>query len=309
MSETSGEPGEDATRGGPARRPPWSAFRAALEGAGFRPSRRLGQNFLLDENMCRALVRDAGVGPGDFVLEVGAGCGFLTAHLAESGARVLAVEVDARLHAIASRFLGGRAGLELLLCDVLANKRELAPQVARLLPREAPWALVANLAYSISAPLMAVLSELEHPPGRMHVLVQREVAERIAAPPGDGERGSLSVKLQALYRAELGRAVPAGLFWPRPKVESRVLHLELRADAPAPELRRALDRLARALFQHRRQGVGRLLADATGEPAAARALCESSGIDSLRRPESLDERELLALASSELWQRSSGAGE
>ena len=111
------EPG----RAGAGSRPPWSAFRAALEDAGFRPSKRLGQNFLLDENMCRALVRDSGAGPGDLVLEVGAGCGFLTAHLAESGARVLAVEVDARLFEVARGFLGAQESVELLHCDALAG--------------------------------------------------------------------------------------------------------------------------------------------------------------------------------------------
>lgn len=286
---------------GAAGRPSFASFREALELAGFRPSRRLGQNFLVDENMCRALVRDAGVQPGDFVLEVGAGCGFLTAHLAAAGARVLAVEIDPRLREVAARFLEGRAEVELVLADALAGKHRLAPEVEARLPREGAWKLVANLPYVVSAPLLAVASELPNPPERVQVLVQKEVAERAAAAPGTDARGPLSVKLQASYRAELGRELAPALFWPRPKVQSQVLRLDRRPDAPGPKQSAALDQLTRTLFGHRRQAIGRALAERLASRALAEALLAEQGLDPLRRAETLSNAELLSLSESPRW--------
>lgn len=292
MTEEHSEP----THGEPVRRAAWREWRERLAGVGFHPSRRLGQNFLLDENLARALVRDAGVVAGDFVLEVGPGLGFLTRPLLEAGARVLAVELDGRLAALLRQDLDGREGFELLECDVLARKHELEPRVRERLPRAGPWRLVANLPYAISAPLLAVLGELENPPSSMDVLVQLEVAERLCATPGSSAWGPISARLQVAYDARLGRRLGPAQFWPRPKVESAVTHLERRADAPSrPELA-TLSGLVSSLFQRRRQKLGRVLGDLLGDREGARALLESLGIDPGLRAETLDVGQLLALA-------------
>jgi 16S rRNA (adenine1518-N6/adenine1519-N6)-dimethyltransferase len=286
---------------GAGERGAWRAWRERLEAIGFRPSRRLGQNFLLDENLARALVRDAGVQAGDFVLEVGPGLGCLTRPLLEAGARVLAVEIDARLLELLRESLDGREGFEALHADALAGKHELAPALRERLPAAGPWRLVANLPYSISAPLLAVLSELPNPPTAMSVLVQLEVAQRLCALPGNADWGPLSARLQAAYQARLGRRVGAAQFWPRPQVESAVVHLERCAGAPSRADLARLSGLVAALFQRRRQKLGRVLGELLGDRERARELLESLGLDPALRAETLGLEALLALARSSTW--------
>jgi len=255
-----------------SRRPPWEHFRAALEARGFRPSRRLGQNFLLDENQAFAIARDAGFERGDFVLEVGAGCGFLSVHLLALGARLLAVEIDPRLAEVAREFLEqhpGEYGAELLVTDVLAGKHELAPELCRRLPEQGPWHLVSNLPYSVSAPVLSLCADRDPAPDSMTVLVQREVAERVAAQPASRAWGPLSVSLQLGFDARILNTVGPGSFWPRPKVDSAVLRLERRADRPPAAERARLRALTGQLFQRRRQTLGRVLGDVVGARSLA----------------------------------------
>lgn len=289
-------------------RPNWTQLRARLTAAGFRPSRRLGQNFLLDENMVHALVRDAGVEPGSKVLEVGVGCGFLTLPLVEAGAELVAAEIDERVLEFAREIVGESTAVRYFLGDALAGKHRLNPELEALLWREDPWMLVANLPYSVSAPLMAVLAELENPPRAMHALVQLEVAERIAAQHGTSDWGPLSVRLQASYTARVGREVPPGLFWPRPRVSSAVVVLELRPDRPAREDRDQLAALAAGLFQRRRQNVGRVLGDLLGDKPAARELLEAEGVDPGLRAERLPLEAFLALSRSLAWRERTNPG-
>ena len=281
-------------------RPHWQDVRRRLQRAGFHPSRRLGQNFLLDENMVHALVRDAGVAPGSRVLEVGVGCGFLTLPLLEAGADLVAAEIDPRVLEVARELVGERP-VRWFLGDALAGKHRLHPELVELLWSEEPWQLVANLPYSISAPLMAVLAELDNPPRTMHALVQLEVAQRVAAAPGTADWGPLSIRLQASYAAHVGREVPASLFWPRPKVSSAVVVLERRPDPPTPEDRAALAALAAGLFHRRRQGVGRVLGDLLGDREGARSLLAEHGIEPSARAETLALEAFLGLSRSPAW--------
>ncbi|MEM1451605.1 MAG: 16S rRNA (adenine(1518)-N(6)/adenine(1519)-N(6))-dimethyltransferase RsmA [Planctomycetota bacterium] len=286
-------------------RPPWSEFKSALEAAGFHPSRRLGQNFLLDDNMARAIAADAEVAPGEFVLEIGPGCGFLSVHLAHAGARLLCVEIDDRLAPIATSFLAPYPGAEVLLGDALATKSSLNEEVVGRLPASGPWTLCANLPYSISGPLLALLARLEHPPTRVCCLVQKEVAERLAAAPGSGAWGPLSAAFQEVYGVRITRVVPPQLFWPRPKVDSAVFVGEVRADLASRQLRERRIDFYRVIMQRRRKTLRRVLADLVGADVAARAL-EGAGrdglaIDGARRAETLGLDELRSLE-----QRSSG---
>jgi 16S rRNA (adenine1518-N6/adenine1519-N6)-dimethyltransferase len=267
---------------------------------GFRPSKRLGQNFLCDGNMARAIARDSGVGPGDRVLEVGPGCGFLSLHLLELGARVLAVEIDPRLAAVARGFLGEREGFELLEADALAGKHRLNPELVARLPGEGDWHLVSNLPYSAGTPILVLLSRLPvrpgspGPPATMTVLIQRELAERLSARPGSRAWGALAARVQALYRVEAGRTLGPDLFWPRPRVDSRVVRLVLEPRVEPDQLP-ALDALTAALFRERRKTLARILArPAGGREAAVRALA-GLGLDPGARPETLDVPELAAL--------------
>lgn len=292
-------PAADGKDAGGARRPPWSEFRAALEARGFRPSKSRGQNFLLDGNMARSIARDGGVGEGDFVLEVGVGCGFLSVQLAALGVRLVGVEIDDRLFEIASRFLAPWDNVELLRADVLAGKHELAPEVLALLPTSEAWHLVSNLPYGVAGPLLAVLSRLEHPPATMTALVQKEVADRICAEAGDSEWGPLAARLAPRYRRTVGRRVGANLFWPRPRVESAVVRLELREESVGDLS--AYDAVVGELFQQRRKSIRSTLGSLLGDPARAATILEETGVDPAARPGTLAPEIFQKLILHPLW--------
>ena len=287
---------------GSVRRPPWKSFRDALDDAGFHPSRRLGQNFLLDDNMARAIAADAGIEPGRFVLEIGPGCGFLSVHLVAAGARLLAVEIDGRLAPIARRFLddliGSASGTlhaaEVLERDVLAGKNALDPVVVSRLPESEPWTLASNLPYSISGPVLALIAALDHPPDRVVCLVQKEVAERLAAEPGGRDWGPLSTSFRETFEVRLGRSVPPQLFWPRPKVDSAVFVATVRSDLASGTARRSRIAFYRSLLGKRRKSLRRVLVNLAGRDEADAAIA-SLGLAAERRAETLTLDELRAV--------------
>jgi len=284
--------------GAGARRPPWSAFRDALTEAGFRPTRTRGQNFLVDPNVHAAIVRDAAVQEGERVLEVGTGCGFLSVHLAEAGVELLTVEIDPRLAEIAGRFLSPYPNVRVLVADALAGKHRLDPALEASLRDFTPYHLVANLPYSIAAPLVAVLARSSFAPRSFTVLVQKEVALRLSARPGDGSWGALSARLAARYEGELGRDVGAQLFWPRPRVESAVVHLRRRDDVPGEGLLEALERVIEVAFRHPRRQLPGALEGLYGSKAEALRVLEGLEIDSRNRPGDLSRGDLLRLAGT-----------
>jgi 16S rRNA (adenine1518-N6/adenine1519-N6)-dimethyltransferase len=222
-----------------------------LERHQLRPSRALGQNFVTDPNTVRRIARLAGVGPGDHVVEVGAGLGSLTLALAETGASVTAVEADRYLVPVL-RSVVEDAGVEVVEGDALRL------DWAELLG-EQRWVLVANLPYNIATPL--ILDLLEGAPGidRMLVMVQREVAERLAAPPGAPARGAVSVKTEYWASSALVGRVPPTVFVPKPKVDSALVRLERRRGAPVDVDRPALFRVVEKGFGQRRKMLRRSL--------------------------------------------------
>jgi 16S rRNA (adenine1518-N6/adenine1519-N6)-dimethyltransferase len=292
----------DPLRARSGRRPRWSEFRAALDAVGFRPSKTLGQNFLVDSNAARAIAEDAALPTGSTVLEIGAGCGFLTLHLAELGHEILAIEIDARLLDVAQRLLASHSSVRWLRADALDSKHALAPALLAMLPSQAAWHLVSNLPYSVAAPLLVLLSRIPNPPATLTALVQTELAARIASDPGEPEWGALAARLRFRYQARLGRAVSSQLFWPKPRVGSRVVHL---CHAPLAGLRNEelspLDALVETLFQHRRKQLLGSLAEALSSRAAAERSLEDAHLDPRQRPEALQPSELLALARTEAW--------
>lgn len=277
------------------------ATRTLLESQGFQPSKRLGQNLLTDINMARAIARDAAVRAGDFVVEIGPGGGALTLQLAALGVELVAIEIDARLLECARAALGPEAAVKWIHGDALASKHAWNPELVALLPQDRPWHLVSNLPYSAGSPILVVAARLDHPPASITVLLQTEVAQRIAAEPGGGDYGPLTIRLQQAYVPRLLRRVPAQLFWPRPKVDSSVLRLELRADRPPPDDLESLDQLVDRLFQHRRQAVEGLLAKSLGSREGAVALLADHGVEPRARPENLSPAVLLALARDPRW--------
>ena len=226
-----------------------------LESHGLAPSRALGQNFVADPNTVRRIARLAGIGPGDHVLEIGAGLGCLTLALADTGAAVTAVEVDKYLVPIL-REVVEPVGASVLEADAMTA------DWASILGEHERWTLVANLPYNISTPL--VLDLLDHVPsiGRMLVMVQREAGERLAAAPGHKAYGIPSVKVAYWATATIVGRVPPTVFVPQPKVESA---------------------LVRTGFGQRRKMLRRSLAGVVGDETFAAA-----GVRPEARPEELD---------------------
>jgi len=244
--------------------------RRLLDDHGLRPHRSLGQNFVVDANTVRRIARVARVGPGQRVLEIGAGLGSLTLALSDTGAEVLAVEVDRGLAAVLREVVADRA-VSVVEADALTVDFTtlLGPD-----DRARPWVLVANLPYNVATPI--VISVLESAPtvARLVVMVQREVAERWVATAGQSAYGAVSVKIAYWARASILGRVPSTVFLPRPKVESALVKIE-RRDVPAVDPARVTyDRLCEVVgagFSHRRKMLRRSLLEVVGPDAFAAA--------------------------------------
>ncbi len=256
-------------------------LRDALQAAGLRPQRRLGQHFLVDGNLLQILVREAQIDPDDVVLEVGTGPGNLTELLAAEAGHVVTVEVDPALADVARMRLAGHENVDLLVADVLRDKHHLDPEVLETVRARAEAAggrlkLVANLPYAAATPLLVDLL-IDGPVPRLFVFtVQEEVAERLAAAPGTKAYGPVTVLVQALAEVETLRRLPPSVFWPRPKVWSSMVRLwpsraRRRRIADLGLLRQVVE----GLFGHRRKRAPKSLALAplgedVPEPWAAR---------------------------------------
>lgn len=256
---------------------------------GLSPKRSWGQNFLGDEGVLRRIAAACGVGPGDTVVELGAGLGHLTEQLLLTGARVIAVERDRELAAVLRESFAGRANLELVEANAATvDFRELAG---------GPCAVAGNLPYHLSSEILFHCLAQRAVVTRMVFTLQAELAERIAAGPGSRTYGILSVQAQALCEVRLLFRVPAGAFHPRPEVDSAVISLAPLATPRTPLAGTPLfERTVRAAFAHRRKTVANSLS-AAGLAGAAEALA-AAGIDPRRRAETLSVEELGRLAAA-----------
>ena len=258
-----------------------------------RPRRALGQHFVVDPNTVVRVVRLAGVAPGQRIVEIGAGCGSLTVALADAGARVLAVEIDARLLGALEEVTAGRA-VEVLQADA-TDLASWAPLLDAGTPPAGAgenWKLVANLPYNVATPLL--LDVLDGLPQitDMVVMVQREVAERLAAPPGHPAYGLPSLKVACWARAAMLGGVPPTVFWPRPRVSSALLAIR-RLPEPAAGNVEELYRLARRAFGQRRKMLRSSLRGVV-EPAGFAA----AAVDPAARPDELTVGDWSRLASA-----------
>jgi 16S rRNA (adenine1518-N6/adenine1519-N6)-dimethyltransferase len=263
---------------------------------GLRPTKALGQNFVHDANTIRRITRIADLAPGEVVLEVGPGLGSLTLGLLDEGARVVAVEVDPRLAAALPETIRARApGLANDLTVIARDARRLD---TRLDPP--PTALVANLPYNVAVPVLLHLLELL--PSIRHglVLLQSEVADRLAAPPGSRAYGVPSVKTAWYARAERAGAVPRSVFWPVPNVDSGLVRLVRTEPPPLPA---GVDRadvfaVIDAAFAQRRKMLRSALAAWAGSAAAAESVLVRAHVDPRARAETLDVAAFARLASA-----------
>jgi 16S rRNA (adenine1518-N6/adenine1519-N6)-dimethyltransferase len=255
-----------------------------------RPRKSLSQHFLTDPSALDAIVDAAELRDGDRVVEVGPGLGVLTRRLLAARAHVIAVELDARLASWLRRELGGVDGFELIEADALSvHPRDLFPGEA--------FKVVANIPYHITSPLLHAFLEGDRPPELMVVLVQLEVAERVAAPPG--RMSYLSVFAQNVAEAEVVVRVPAAAFEPPPEVDSAVLRLRRRTEpvvAPGGA-REPFYRVVQAAFRQRRKQVHNGLArELPASREAVTSALASCGVDGERRPQTLTVAEWACLA-------------
>lgn len=252
---------------------------AQLESRGLAPRRSLGQNFVVDANTVRRIARLAGVGPGDHVIEVGAGLGSLTLALAETAAEVLAVEIDNHLVPILQDNTADCANVTVVHGDAM----ELDWHT--LLAASPKWTLVANLPYNVATPLIADLLDFVPEITAMLVMVQKEVGERLVAAPRAEAYGAVSVKVAYWATGSVVGIVPPTVFLPRPNVDSALVRIDRRSEpAVGPEVSRDdLFALVRAGFGQRRKMLRRSLATLVDAEAFAAA-----GVDPTARAEELD---------------------
>ncbi|MFD6444156.1 16S rRNA (adenine(1518)-N(6)/adenine(1519)-N(6))-dimethyltransferase RsmA [Promicromonospora sp. NPDC060204] len=248
---------------------------------GVRPTKTLGQNFLHDGGTVRKIVRTAGLRPGERVVEVGPGLGSLTLGLVEAGASVVAIEIDPVLagqiaDTVRTRVPG--ADFEVVLSDALD---------VTALPGEPPTALVANLPYNVAVPVLLTMLQRFASLERVLVMVQAEVADRIAAVPGSKIYGIPSVKAAWYASARRAGTIGRNVFWPAPNVDSALVYLERRDPPSTTASREQVFAVVDAAFAQRRKTLRAALSGVFGTGAAAEAALRAAGVDPGARGETL----------------------
>jgi len=267
---------------------------------GIRPRKRLGQCFLCDPNILEKIVRIAGVRETDTVVEIGSGIGVLTAMIARMARRVVAVEVDRLLVEVLQKELGDFENVEIVQTDVLQFDFSTVCTGPMQEGRKERIKVIGNVPYNLSSQIVLRLLAYRDCLDRVVLMLQREVAERLAAPPGTKDYGPLSVYVALFTEPVLETKVPAGCFYPKPDVESRVIRLDVRKEP----LCRVDDMdffrlLVRSAFSKRRKTLLNSLKTSqlpvTGEQIST--ALSVLGIDGVRRAETLSVHEFAALSN------------
>ncbi|MEN8006671.1 MAG: 16S rRNA (adenine(1518)-N(6)/adenine(1519)-N(6))-dimethyltransferase RsmA [Candidatus Krumholzibacteriota bacterium] len=255
---------------------------AILRKYGIRPVKRRGQNFLVDGNLARAIAADT-LAIGDNVLELGAGGGALTVHLLAAAARVACVEVDRNLCELLRSEFGAREEFRLIEGDLA--KLDWAGALAEAGARPV---VAGNLPYVLTSKVLFALADLRESISGAVFMVQKEVAERLAASPGGRDYGILAVVLGSVFEVKVMRAVPASVFWPKPEVESAIIRLIPRGSWSRSEFEN-FTQVVKTLFGQRRKKLRtQLRGHYSLSPEAVEELAARVGVDPDSRPEQID---------------------
>lgn len=259
--------------------------RAVLQELGLRPSKTMGQNFLIDRNILRILLETAELQSSDAVLEVGPGLGVVTKELAGHAGEVLSVEKDHGLFAFLDDEFREVGNIDLRRGDAL--KLDMEELVSRKYRK-----VVANLPYSVGSRILVDLAMVSKPADLIVVTVQKEVADRLSASPGIKDFGILSLWVQMVYHVDVVKKISASCFWPRPAVQSAIVRLRRRSEPLLKEEMKArFYALTGSVFKQRRKQLASLLGQRVSRPSRTtaqwQAILDDLGVPATARPESL----------------------
>ncbi len=268
------------------------SLKEILTATGFRFNKGLGQNFIADKNLLKAIAADSGLGKDEVALEVGTGAGTLTKELALAARKVLSFEVDKALVPVLELSLRGVDNVEVIFKDVLKMRDdEIMSEVGE------PFRVVANLPYYITTPLIMRFLESDLPVKSLTVMVQKEVADRLVASVGSADYAAITLAVQMAGKARITRAVSRNMFYPAPNVDSAVVHIDVDKDALAGEDKSLLRKLVKSAFAMRRKTLANNLAVAFGmDKASAAGIIERAGFAPMIRGEALSLSDFIALS-------------
>jgi len=269
------------------------SIRQELKEYGLFPKKRLGQHFLVDRNIIDKVIRTAEVNKEDVILEVGPGLGEMTLGLARQAKRVIAVEIDSRLAEILKKKMSAVSNVEIIQKDIFKIDFDALSHHVK-----APLKVVANLPYQISTPLLFRFIESRRYFSNLTLMLQREVVERMIAPAGVKEYGALSIFVQMVSHPSIHFFISPSAFFPRPKVESAVVHLVWREEPwIEPDGEKWFKEVVKASFSHRRKTlINSLKHSGLPLPALIKERMKATGIDPRRRPETLSIEEFIHLS-------------
>lgn len=277
-----------------------AVIKSILAEKGFRFSKSLGQNFLIDEDVLGEIVNGSGIDENTYVLEIGPGFGTLTQRLCAAAKKVVAVEIDNMAADILEENLAGCQNLKVVRGDIL--KIDLNTLIKEEFGADAEIKVVANLPYYITTPILMLLLEGDFPISSVTVMIQKEVADRLAAAPGGKDYGAITLSVQYRCTCTPLAVAPPESFMPPPKVTSEVIRLDLRIEPPVKvQDEKMFFKIIKAAFAQRRKTLLNTLSN-SGAFAMSKeelsAMLEGLGIDPRRRGETLSMEEYALISDS-----------
>ncbi len=260
-----------------------------IEQIGIYPSKKLGQNFLLDENLLDFITRTASPKKDEYIIEIGPGLGSLTERILAIGARLTAIEFDAKLFTYLANKYKDNPNITVL------NEDACKSNYAQITEKWDEYRIISNLPYSISTPLIAKLGELEHPPIGMIFLLQKEAAMRFTAKSKSKEYGSITARIQNIYNIELVRTVAPEVFFPQPEVSSAIVRFTRKAHLPDIKTRKRIDLIVKTAFLKRRKKLTNTIAHLFN--GNIKDVFDQMNLSQNARPEDLSPEDYLKLSS------------